>query len=148
MKAIIMAVGLLLPMAAQAQLAPISPTPRCESLTKFKEEAPKDAKLITLNPGQYHFMLGYYAASISTPEGDPPGEGALIVNRGKTVDLFWTGKDQICITQIRAMSAQGSLPPAYAPLPIVPELLSKLNKLTAGKDEIDVPDDTSEDRKL
>jgi hypothetical protein len=148
MKAIIMAVGLLLPMAAYAQPAPISPAPRCEPLAKLREAAPKDAKLVALNPGQYHFMLGYYAASISTPEGSPPGEGALLVNFGKTADLFWTKGDQICITQIRAMSAQGFLPPAYAPLRIVPELLSKLNKLTAGKDEIDTPDDTSEDRKL
>ena len=66
-----------------------------------------------LTPGQFHFAEGLYVGSPTTPEGLPPGDGALLVSRegDRGGIIIWT---------------RGAL--ACAPIPVSERLI----KLIAG----------------
>jgi hypothetical protein len=53
---------------------------RCKPLAKFKADF-ADAKthMVQLTSGQFHFVEGIYVGNPTTPDGLPPGDGAMIV---------------------------------------------------------------------
>jgi hypothetical protein len=66
--------------------------PRCISLAKAQKAAGKDTTITALSPAQFHFLQGMYVALPTTPEGLPPGDGALILTRDKGEQglILWT----------------------------------------------------------
>jgi hypothetical protein len=66
--------------------------PHCMSLAKAQKEAGKGTTVMALSPAQFHFMQGMYVALPTTPEGLPPGDGALILTRDKGEQglILWT----------------------------------------------------------
>ena len=51
-----------------------------------------DTTITALTSAQFHFLQGMYVALPSTPEGLPPGDGALILTRDKNEEglILWT----------------------------------------------------------
>jgi hypothetical protein len=66
--------------------------PHCMSLQKAQKAAGKDTTITALTSAQFHFLQGMYVALPSTPEGLPPGDGALILTRDKGEQglILWT----------------------------------------------------------
>jgi peptidoglycan hydrolase-like protein with peptidoglycan-binding domain len=59
-----------------------------------------DAKthFTTLTPGQFHFVEGIYVGSPTTPDGLPPGDGALLATHDGAQNgiIFWTRGPLAC----------------------------------------------------
>lgn len=104
--------------------------PRCEPLAKFTAEH-KDAKFTKLSVGQFHFLEGFYVSSPITPEGVPPGDGALLAEIDSHPGIVWTRGRQACITIIAIGSGHG----AYMPMPISAGQLAALKSVHTGKFE-------------
>ena len=54
--------------------------------------AGKDTAIAPLTPAQFHFLQGVYVLSPTTPDGLPPGDGALLLTRdhGDEGLILWT----------------------------------------------------------
>jgi hypothetical protein len=65
---------------------------RCTSIEKAQKAAGRDTTITALNGAQFHFLQGMYVASPTTPDGLPPGDGALILTRDRGEDalILWT----------------------------------------------------------
>jgi hypothetical protein len=89
MRSFVVALSLIL--ASGASVHPAD-RPACTSLKKAQKAAGKDTTIIALTPAQFHFLQGMYVAMPTTPEGLPPGDGALILTRDKSDDgmIIWT----------------------------------------------------------
>lgn len=72
--------------------------PRCMSLAKAQKAAGKQTTITALNAAQFHFLQGMYVALPTTPEGLPPGDGALILTRDKGEEglILWTRGPLAC----------------------------------------------------
>ncbi len=68
------------------------------SLEKAQKAAGKDTTITALTPAQFHFLQGMYVAMPTTPEGLPPGDGALILTRDKGGEglILWTRGPLAC----------------------------------------------------
>ena len=55
-------------------------TPLCKPLGKLLADFDAKTHFAPLTPGQFHFSEGLYVGSPTTPEGLPPGDGALLAN--------------------------------------------------------------------
>lgn len=66
--------------------------PHCMNLEKAQKAAGKDTAIVALSPAQFHFLQGLYVAMPSTPEGLPPGDGAVLLtrDRGEEGVILWT----------------------------------------------------------
>jgi hypothetical protein len=66
--------------------------PHCMSLAKAQKAAGKDTAITALTSEQFHFLQGMYVALPTTPEGLPPGDGALLLTRdkGEAGLILWT----------------------------------------------------------
>ena len=53
--------------------------PRCTTLAKVQKAAGKGTSVLPMNRAQFHFLQGLYVALPTTPDGLPPGDGALII---------------------------------------------------------------------
>ena len=51
---------------------------QCKALAKLKAEFDAKTHVVQLTAGQFHFVEGVYVGSPSTPDGLPPGDGALL----------------------------------------------------------------------
>ena len=71
----------------------------------------------TLTPGQFHFVEGLYVGSPTTPDGLPPGDGALLATHdgAKNGIIIWT---------------RGRL--ACAPIPINEKLMNLIAGIKTG----------------
>ena len=69
----------LLSCVCLASSAAAAGTPRCASLDKAQNAAGKDTAIAPLTPAQFHFLQGVYVLSPMTPDGLPPGDGALLL---------------------------------------------------------------------
>ena len=89
-----------------------TPSP-CRQLARLRAEFDAKTRFTALTPGQFHFVEGLYVGSPSTPEGLPPGDGALLATHDGANNgiLIWTHGPLAC-----------------APIPIT----EKLMKLIAG----------------
>jgi hypothetical protein len=92
-------------------------SPPCKPLAKFLADFDAKTHLAVLTPGQFHFAEGLYVGSPITPEGLPPGDGALLATRDGARDgiLIWT---------------RGPL--ACAPIPINEKLIKLISSIKTG----------------
>ena len=97
--AIIAALVLALDQAADPALAADrKPSPPCKPLTELRTEFDSKTHFTTLTPGQFHFVEGLYVGSPTTPEGLPPGDGALLVTHDGSTNgiVIWTRGPLAC----------------------------------------------------
>ena len=89
----------------------------CTPLAKLRADFESNAHFTALTPGQFHFVEGIYVGSPSTPDGLPPGDGALLVTHDGAMDgiILWT---------------RGAL--ACGPIPISEKLLKLIANVKTG----------------
>ncbi len=82
----------MLTVCAVPSFAAAADAPHCMSLAKAQKAAGKDTTITALTPAQFHFLQGMYVALPTTPDGLPPGDGALILTRDKGEEgiILWT----------------------------------------------------------
>jgi hypothetical protein len=92
------AICLALAYGGSAVAAPKPPAPICKSLAKLKTETASGAHFIVLSTGQFHFSEGLWVGSPTTPDGLPPGDGAVLVSHDGTPGamLVWTRGSLAC----------------------------------------------------
>jgi hypothetical protein len=107
----------LLSFASLASSAAAAESPRCASLEKAQEAAGKDTAIAPLTPAQFHFLQGVYVLNPTTPDGLPPGDGALLLTRDHGSDglILWTLGPLVC-----------------EPMPAPKKLLDYLARVKAG----------------
>jgi hypothetical protein len=90
---------------------------RCKALVKLKADFDAKTHWTQLTPGQFHFVEGVYVGSPSTPDGLPPGDGAVLAQHDGDKDgvIVWT---------------RGPL--ACAPLPIPEKLIKLMGSIKTG----------------
>jgi len=95
---------------------------RCKALAKIEAEFDAQTHAIPLTAGQFHFMEGVYVGSPSTPDGLPPGDGAILVTHDGDKDgiVIWT---------------RGTL--ACAPTPVNENLIRLMTAVKTGEGEDD-----------
>lgn len=105
----------------------------CNTVAKMKADLPKGVKIVPLNIGQMHFMMGAYAAT--PPVGPPPpADNALLIQMN--------GKSLIIWMQAECAAKQ-------PPMPIPEKFVAILRKINPVAGEAsDAPDDSSQDLKL
>lgn len=113
--------------SALAAEAPVF-KPHCEPLAKLTA-ANKDAKFTKMSVGQFHFLTGFYVSSPITPEGLPPGDGALLAEIDGHPGIVWTHGHEACITIIAIGGGHG----VYMPMPISAGQLAALKSVHTGK---------------
>jgi hypothetical protein len=91
--------------------------PHCKPIVKLKADFDEHTHFTKLSPGQFHFVEGVYVGSPATPEGLPPGDGALLAQHDGDKDgvIVWT---------------RGAL--ACAPLPIPEKLIKLMGAIKMG----------------
>jgi hypothetical protein len=126
-----------------------APTAKCEPITKMQADA-KGAKFTKLNAGQYHLMMGVYIGSAITPEGLPPGDGAMLVQAKSASLLFWTkGDKEACIVPLKLEGTDHQPHLMYSPMMLPPAIVMVLKDIVGGKDEIATPaNDPKDELKL
>jgi hypothetical protein len=94
-----------------------NPPVRCKAWVKLKADFDAKTHWTQLSPGQFHFVEGVYVGSPSTPEGLPPGDGAMLAQHDGDKDgvIVWT---------------RGPL--ACAPLPIPEKLIKLMGSIKTG----------------
>ena len=109
----------LLSFACLASSAVAAESPRCASLEKTQKAAGKDTAIAPLTPAQFHFLQGVYVLSPMTPDGFPPGDGALLLTRdhGDEGLILWTLGSLVC-----------------EPMPAPKKLLDYLARVKSGAD--------------
>jgi hypothetical protein len=92
-------------------------SPPCKPLAKLLADFDAKTHFAVLTPGQFHFAEGLYVASPTTPDGLPPGNGALLATHdGAHVGIvIWT---------------RGPL--ACAPIPINEKLMKLFSSIKTG----------------
>jgi len=127
------------------------PKPMCEDFAKLKAEFAKDkdlaaTKFTPLTAGQFHFMVGFYAASPLTPRGLPPGDGAQLIQFKDKASIVWTRGKTVCMSLIATGERDESGAPkvAYMPLPLTADLVKMLETVKTGADETLSKDDGEE----
>ena len=75
-------------------------TPSCKPLIKLRADFDAYTHFTELTPGQFHFVEGIYVGSPSTPDGLPPGDGALLATHDgvKSGIILWTRGPLACGT--------------------------------------------------
>jgi hypothetical protein len=93
---------------------------QCKALAKLKAEFDAKTHVVQLTAGQFHFVEGVYVGSPSTPDGLPPGNGAILVTHDGDKDgvVIWT---------------RGAL--ACAPIPVNEKLMKLLADVKTGEGE-------------
>jgi hypothetical protein len=93
------------------------PHPLCRALAKLKSDFDAHTHWTTLSLGQFHFVEGVYVGSPSTPEGLPPGDGALLAQHDGERDgvIVWTRGPLACM-----------------PLPIPEKLIKIISSIKTG----------------
>jgi hypothetical protein len=91
--------------------------PHCKALMKLKADFDDKTHWTRLSPGQFHFVEGVYVGSPATPDGLPPGDGAMLAQHDGDKDgvIVWT---------------RGPL--ACAPLPIPEKLIKLMGAIKTG----------------
>jgi hypothetical protein len=110
------ALGLALAVGDSALAAERAPAP-CKPLAKLEADFDAKTHFAPLTPGQFHFVEGVYVGSPTTPDGLPPGDGALLVSHDGDKDgvVIWT---------------RGAL--ACAPIPVSERLIKLIGSIKTG----------------
>jgi hypothetical protein len=74
-----------------------TPSP-CKPLAKLWADFDAKTHFTTLTPGQFHFVEGIYVGSPTTPDGLPPGDGALLATHDGAQNgiILWTRGPLAC----------------------------------------------------
>jgi hypothetical protein len=94
-----------------------TPSPPCKPLAKLRGDFDAKTHFTALTPGQFHFVEGLYVGSPTTPDGLPPGDGALLATHDGT-------KNGIIIWILG--------PLACAPIPINEKLVKLITSIKTG----------------
>jgi len=88
----------LLSFACLASSAGAAESPHCASLEKAQKDAGKGTAIAPLTPAQFHFLQGVYVLNPTTPDGLPPGDGALLLTRdhGDEGLILWMLGPLVC----------------------------------------------------
>ena len=72
--------------------------PTCTTIAKVQKAIGKGTSVLPMNGAQFHFLQGLYVGLPSTPDGLPPGDGALIVKSddGDSGLIVWTRGPLAC----------------------------------------------------
>ena len=75
-----------------------TPAPPCKPLAKLWADFDAKTHFTTLTPGQFHFVEGIYVGSPATPDGLPPGDGALLATHDGAQNgiILWTRGPLAC----------------------------------------------------
>jgi len=86
------------PAIAAHERAERAPAPHCMKIEEFKKQFDAKTHFEVLGPGAFHFVEGLYVGSPATPEGMPPGDGAIIATHKGAPGgiLIWTHRDEAC----------------------------------------------------
>jgi hypothetical protein len=70
----------------------------CMSLEKAQKRAGKGTVVLPMTPRQFAFLQGVYVGLPSTPDGLPPGDGAIIIksDADDSAVLVWTRGPLAC----------------------------------------------------
>ncbi len=123
--------------ALAAERAPAPPAPAkpvCAPLDHLKADFDAKTHFIALTPGQFHFVEGLYVGSPTTPDGLPPGDGALLATHDGSLDgmIIWTRGKNAC-----------------SPIAIPGKLRKIVESIKTGIGETVAPtEDDSDERKL
>ena len=92
--------------------------PACTTIAKVQGTG---TTVIPMNQAQFHFLQGFYVGAPTTPDGLPPGDGALIVKSDSDDSgmIVWTRGVLACDPIL---------------LPKTEKLLKYLNEIKAGVD--------------
>jgi hypothetical protein len=73
-------------------------SPPCKPLVKILADFDAKTHFAALTPGQFHFAEGLYVGSPTTPEGLPPGDGALVATHDGANGgiIIWTRGPLAC----------------------------------------------------
>jgi hypothetical protein len=93
---------------------------QCKALAKLKAEFDAKTHVVPLTAGQFHFIEGVYVGSPTTPDGLPPGDGAILITHDgdKNGIVIWT---------------RGAL--ACAPIPVNEKLIKLMIGVKTGDGE-------------
>ena len=98
--AILIALGLGLDprIGGRALAAGNTSSPLCKTLAKLRADLDAETHFNALTPGQFHFVEGLYVGNPSTPDGLPPGDGALLATHDgrKNGIIIWTRGPLAC----------------------------------------------------
>jgi hypothetical protein len=88
----------LLSFACLASSAVAAESSHCANLEKAQKAAGKGTAIAALTPAQFHFLQGVYVLNPTTPDGLPPGDGALLLTRdhGDEGLILWTLGPLVC----------------------------------------------------
>ncbi|MGB7974760.1 MAG: hypothetical protein WCF81_10525 [Roseiarcus sp.] len=80
-----------------AHAANKTPSP-CRPLAELRADVDAKTHFTTLTPGQFHFVEGIYVGSPTTPDGLPPGDGALLATHDGVQNgiILWTRGPLAC----------------------------------------------------
>ena len=110
------------------------PARQCARLSdKIKAETSTPRPhFVALTPGQFHFAAGIYVGNPGTPEGMPPGDGAILITRDGSKDgtIVWTRGKNAC-----------------APIKVPEPIMKLLNAIKTGVGE-SADDDSKDELKL
>lgn len=72
--------------------------PRCTTLERVQKAIDGKASIRPMTAAQFHFLQGFYVREPTTPEGLPPGDGALLLmlDDADTGEILWTRGTLIC----------------------------------------------------
>lgn len=101
-------------------VAALADKPSCMSLEKVQAAAGVGTTVVRMTEAQRYFLEGIYALNPVTPEGLPPGDGALLLTKdnGDTGVVLWTMGPLVCN-------------PMPAPKPLL-DLLAKVKSGLSG----------------
>lgn len=118
-KSILLAATLLTTPAIAQETTPPKLVLNCKPFAEIKKHFP-EATITKMTQGQFHFLAGFYVGNIATPQGLPPGDGAVVVSQGNATLILWT---------------RGPL--ACNPIQVSPKLLVLMAQLKVGGDDAD-----------
>ena len=118
--------------ALAAERAPTPRAPVCAPLDKIKADFDAKTHFVALTPGQFHFAAGLYVGNPNTPEGMPPGDGAILITHdgSKSGTIAWTRGKNVC-----------------SPITLPEPIMKLLNAIKTGVGE-SADDDSKDELKL
>ena len=99
--------GLIPEISGAALAADKTPSPPCKPLARLGVDFDAKTHFTALTPGQFHFVEGVYVGSPTTPDGLPPGDGAMLATHDGAANgvIIWTrGRSRA----VRSKSAKSS----------------------------------------
>jgi hypothetical protein len=90
--------GLIPEIRGAALAADKAPSPPCKPLARLWLDFDAKTHFTALTPGQFHFVEGVYVGSPTTPDGLPPGDGAMLATHDGAANgvIIWTRGSLAC----------------------------------------------------